>query len=83
MPYATLIDKPLYASNYTRLDIFASVNYLPRYMLHPHVDHWIQTKQILRYLKGTLDKGLMFNKFVSYTLVDLDNSSFANESIGK
>ena len=41
MPYAKLIGKLLYASNFTRLDITASVNYLSRYMSHPCVEQWL------------------------------------------
>ena len=56
MPYAKLVGKLLYASNYTRLDITTSVNYLSRFMSSPHIEHWLQAKRVLRYLKGTLDK---------------------------
>jgi len=83
MPYAKLVGKLLYASNRTRLDITASVNYLSKYMSHPHVEHWLRAKRILRYMKGTLDKGLMFNSNVPYTLIAWQDSSFANESDGK
>ena len=44
MPYAKLIGKLLYASNFTRLDITASVNYLSRYISHHGVEHWLQEK---------------------------------------
>jgi hypothetical protein len=60
MPYAKLIGNLLYASNCTRPDITASVNYLSRYMSHHGVEHWLQAKRLLRYLKDTIDKGLIF-----------------------
>jgi hypothetical protein len=83
MPYAKLIGKLLYAFNFARLDITASVNYLSRYMSHPGVEHWLRTKRLLRYLKGTLDKGLTFNRIVPYTLVAWQDSSFADGLDGK
>ena len=49
MSYAKLIGSLLYASNFIRLDIIASVhhdvNYLSRYMSHRGVEHWLQAKQ--------------------------------------
>ena len=67
MPYAKLIGKVIYASNCTRIDITASVNYLCRYRSHSGVEQWLQAKRLLRYLKGTIDKGLIFNRTVPYT----------------
>jgi hypothetical protein len=78
MPYAKLIGNLLYAFNFTRLDITASVNYLCRYMSHPAVEHWLRAKRFLRYLKGNLDKDLTFNRIIPYTPVAWQDSSFAN-----
>jgi len=83
MPHAKLIGKLFYASNFTRPDITASVNYLSRYMSHPSVEHWLQAKRMLRYLKGTLDKGLIFNRTVPYTPVAWHDSSFVDGPDGK
>ena len=83
MPYAKLVGKLLYASNCTRPDITASVNYLSRFMSSPNVEHWLQAKRVLRYLKGTIDKGLMFNKHIPYTHVAWQDSSFADGPSGK
>jgi histone deacetylase 1/2 len=83
MPNAKLIGKLFYASNFTRPNIIASVNYLSRYMFHPGVEHWLQAKRLLRYLEGTLDKGLTINRIVPYTPVDWQNSSFADGPDGK
>ena len=68
---------------HVRPNITASVNYLSRYMSHPNVEYWLQTKRILRYLKGALDKGVIFSKVVPYTLVAWQDSSFADEPDGK
>ena len=76
MPYAKLVGKLLYASNCTRPDITASVSYLSKFMSSPLVEHWLQAKRVVRYLKGTLDKGLMFRKQVAYIHVAWQDSSF-------
>jgi hypothetical protein len=83
MPYAKLIEKLLYACNCTRPDNTACVNDLSKYMSHPHVEHWLHAKRLLRYLNVTLNKSLMFNRNVPYILVTWHNSSFANEPDGK
>jgi hypothetical protein len=84
MPFAQLIGKLQYASNYTRQNINASVNYLTRYMSNPHIEHeWLQAKRVLRYLKGTQNKDLMFNINVSFTPIAWQNSSFADRPDGK
>ena len=31
-------------------------------MVNPTFDHWIAAKRVLRYLKGTIDFGLIFEK---------------------
>ena len=83
MPFAKLVGKLLYASNCTRINITTSVNYLSRSMSSPHIEHWLQAKRVLRYLKGTLDKELMFNKHIAYTHVAWQDSSFDDGSSGK
>ena len=83
VPYAKLIGKLLYASNYTSPSINASVNYLIKYMSHPHVEHQLQAKRVLRYLKGTQDKGLLFDRNVPFTLITWQDSFFADGPDGK
>jgi len=83
MPYAKLIGKLFYASNFTRADITPSADYLSIYMYHPCVDHWLQAKRLLRYMKGTLDKGLTFNKIVPSTPFAWQDSSFVDGPYGK
>jgi hypothetical protein len=52
-------------------------------MSHPNVKHWHQAKLILCYIKGILDKGLMFNKYIPYTPTAWQDSSFDNGPDGK
>ena len=49
-----------YASTSTRPDISAAVGALSQHMANPSTDHWSGVKRVLRYLKGTLNYGLIF-----------------------
>lgn len=46
----------------TRTDISHVVSVVSRYMKRPGKAHWHTVKWILRYLRGTANVGLMFNK---------------------
>ena len=47
----------------TRPDISYSVQQACLYMHDPRVPHFSHVKRILRYLKGTIDHGLLLNSF--------------------
>jgi hypothetical protein len=44
----------------SRPDIFYSVSVISKFMHDPRKSHLIATKRILRYIKGTMDFGLLF-----------------------
>jgi len=62
VPYMQAIGCLLYAAQITRPDICYAVNVLSRFGTNPGKAHWQAVKRVLRYLKGTLDKGLIFRK---------------------
>ena len=39
-----------------------TVGYVSRFMENPREDHWAVVKQLLRYVKGTVDHGIIFPK---------------------
>ena len=47
---------------HTRPDIAFAVVYVSRFMEDPKEDHWATVKQLLRYVKGTVDQGIIFPK---------------------
>lgn len=60
VPYMEAIGCLLFASNVTRPDICYIVNVLSRYCDNPGKGHWEAVKRVMRYLKGTLDKGITY-----------------------
>ncbi|XP_066373756.1 secreted RxLR effector protein 161-like [Miscanthus floridulus] len=47
---------------HTRLDISFTVGYISHFMEDPREDHWATVKRLLRYIKGTVDQGIIFPK---------------------
>ena len=47
---------------HTRPDIAFAMGYVNRFMEDPREDHWAAVKRLLRYVKGTVDHGIIFPK---------------------
>lgn len=62
IPYSSVVGNLMYAMIYTRPDLAHAVRVVSRYMHNPGKEHWNAVKWILRYLKGTVDFGLLFDK---------------------
>ncbi|KAL2235502.1 UNVERIFIED_CONTAM: Retrovirus-related Pol polyprotein from transposon TNT 1-94, partial [Sesamum indicum] len=62
VPYLSAIGALMYVANNTRSDIAFSVNLLARYSSTPTKRHWNGVKHVLRYLRGTSDMGLYFER---------------------
>lgn len=60
--YQSIIGSLLYASTATRPDIAHSVGVLSKFNASPTETHLTAAKRILRYLKGTLNYGIIFSK---------------------
>jgi hypothetical protein len=61
-PYLSAIGALMYLANNTRSDIVFAVNCLTRHSVAPTIRHWNGVKNILRYLNGTIDLGLLFQR---------------------
>ena len=59
--YQSAIGSLIYASIGTRPDISAAVGMLSQHTSKPGKDHWIGVKRVFRYIKGTLDYGLIYS----------------------
>jgi hypothetical protein len=63
-PYQNLIGSLMYLSVSTRPDMSYAVSCLSQYNTCLGKEHWIAAKRVLRYLKGTRDYGLVYEKNV-------------------
>jgi transposase InsO family protein len=59
-PFRALIGSLFYLSGGTRPDISNAVREVSRHMHNPGWAHWVAAKRILKYLKGTADKGIRY-----------------------
>jgi hypothetical protein len=57
--YRKLIGSLMYLVN-TRPDICFAVNTLSQFMVELRQEHWVATKHVLRYLRGTMEYGLRY-----------------------
>lgn len=83
--------EPVNATNYRRLvgslrylvhtrpDLNYSVGTVSKYMQNPKQSHYAAVKHILRYVKGTLEYGLMYHRGGDGMLVGYSDSSYGND----
>jgi transposase InsO family protein len=62
VPYSNAVGSVMYAMVCTRPDISHAVSVVSRYMANPGEEHWRAVKWLLRYLKGTTEVGLTFDR---------------------
>ncbi|CAM9000467.1 unnamed protein product [Rhodiola kirilowii] len=77
IPYASAIGSLMYTQVCTRPDIAYIVGMLGRYVSNPSVDHWIEVKRVMRYLKRTRDYMLTYRKSDRLEIVGYSDSDFA------
>lgn len=64
----------MYLAVSMRPDISYAVNFMSQFNMNYTEEHWVAAKRILRYLRGTLDYGLLYQKtdVQLYGVVDAD-----------
>lgn len=64
----------------TRPDMMFGVSLISRFMARPTMAHWLATKRILRYLKGTINLGIFYRKQeYNLKLVAFTDSDYAGD----
>ena len=63
----------------TRPDLIFSVGYLSRFMSKPYSNHMAAAKRVLRYIKGTLDYGLVYESDKEPRLTRYCDSDYAGD----
>ncbi|PLW27994.1 hypothetical protein PCASD_26554 [Puccinia coronata f. sp. avenae] len=76
--YRALIGSLNYLSILTRPDVSFAVSKLSQYLENPGITHYKAAMQVLRYLKGTLTRGLFFCKQEDFTLKVYADADWAN-----
>ena len=66
--YQSLVEGLLHAT-ISWWDIQFSVGCVSRYMTNPQLEHMVAAKNILKYLKGSLDYGIFYPKYNSNILI--------------
>ena len=81
IPYANAVGALMYAMVCTRPDISHAVSMVSRYMHDPGKGHWQAVKWILRYIHGTTDIGLKFERDdrLGQNLVGYVDSDYAGD----
>jgi len=81
IPYSSVVGSLMYAMVYTRPDLLHAVSVVSRYMHNPGKDNWEAVKWILHYVKGTVNKGLVFdiNKATAYDVTGFIDSDYAGD----
>jgi hypothetical protein len=87
VPYREALGSLMYAMVGTRPDLAFAVGLASRYLSQPRQSHWKAVKQILAYVKGTLDVGLVYGgldanaQLVGYTDADWANDVDTRRSV--
>ena len=50
-----------YAATISQPDLSNAVSVLSKFMSNPGIEHWKGVKRVLRYIRGTLDNGLIYS----------------------
>ena len=69
----------MYLSVSTRPDITYSVSTLAKFTSNPNQQHWTALKRVLRYLKGTVNYGLMYSSKTSKECVGYSDADWAGD----
>src|SRR5579871_3987418 len=76
--YRSIVGALNYLAMLTRPDIVFATGMVVRFVHKPGLAHWQVVKRILRYLKGTIDYGLIFKRNYGVDNLTLDVYCNAN-----
>ena len=68
LPYRSIIGSLIYLSNTTRPDIATAISILSSVTENPNGTAWSGVRRVLRYLKGTLTDGILYDKNMPQSL---------------
>lgn len=77
--YQSAVGSLMYLSVSTRPDIAYAVGNLARFSSKPTKDHWTALKRVLRYLKGTVNYGILYSQKRSGDSIGFSDSDWAGD----
>ena len=77
IPYASVKGFIMYAMTCTRLDVACALRMTSRYQSDPSESHWTTVKNILKYLKNTKDKFLVYGGIYELVISSYSDASFS------
>jgi len=80
VPYASAIGSIMYAMTSTRPDVAYALSMISRHQASPGPDHWTAIKNILRYLKRTKNKFLVYGGQRELIVKGYTDASFMTDS---
>ncbi|XP_070031594.1 secreted RxLR effector protein 161-like [Nicotiana tomentosiformis] len=76
--YAQIIGSLMYLINFTRPDIAYDVCRLSIYTHNPNREHWSSLDRLMKYLRGTMNYGILYSEFPSTLEGYSDTNSISN-----
>ncbi|XP_059060214.1 uncharacterized protein LOC131853364 [Achroia grisella] len=83
VPYKELIGSLLFISSNSRPDITFAISYLSRFLDKPTEGVWKAAKRVMRYLKGTKEKSLIYRRRISQDLTTFSDADWASDKIDR
>lgn len=83
IPYRELVGSLMYLATISRPDIVNATGFLSRYMHCPTSTLWSAGKRVLKYLKQTKEKGLVYKKEDSNCLQAFSDSDWAGDRVDR
>ena len=77
--YQSAVGSLLYLSTWTRPDITFAVSNVAKFCSKPSKEHWTAVKRIMRYLKGTVDFGLQYDRKGPAECIGYSDSDWAGD----
>jgi hypothetical protein len=79
IPYRQVVGKLIYLMTGTRPDIAYAVGEVSKFCANPGRSHWTAVKRILRYLRGTVDRGITFSRRGNSNLIGFCDADWAGD----
>ncbi|KAF2283782.1 hypothetical protein GH714_015213 [Hevea brasiliensis] len=79
IPLSSMTSVSQQIPNPNAIDIAFAVNKLAQFSTSPTVNHWAAVKRVIRYLIGTIDKGLQFHRHYSLVLHAFSDSDWGGD----